>query len=61
MIDGDHLSFLRKRPDQMLWQVSWLVFRARRLPVVGQWHEDRTQMGRLTVAGTVPDSHGIPY
>ena len=61
MIGSDLLFFLRKRPDQMLWQVSWLVFRAHRLPVAEQWHEDRTQIGRLTVAGTAPGLCGIPY
>jgi len=40
MIGDDLLFFLRKRSDQMLWQVSWLVFRTRSLPVAGQWHEE---------------------
>lgn len=61
MIGGDLLFFLRKRRDQMLWQVSWLVFHIHRLPVAEQWHEDRMQIGRLTVAGTAPGSYGIPY
>jgi hypothetical protein len=61
MVSYDPLSFLRKRSDQMLWQVSWLVFRIRSLPVAGQWHEDRTRVGRLTVAGTASGYRGIPY
>lgn len=61
MNGGDLLFFHRKQSDQMLWQVSWLVFRVHSLPVAEQWHEDRTQIGRLTVAGTASGSRGIPY
>lgn len=61
MVGDDRLSFLRKRADQLLWQVSWLVSRVRAFPFGEQWREDRTRVGRLTVAGTASGLNGIPY